>query len=275
VGLEMQHGGKTHATLATEAIAEEEGRYVYCVADAGEKMSLGKIGIAGHEVHTIPHKDICAVVHDCLAQPYQSDDQEVIKTWAMTHQKVVETAWERWGTVLPLSFDTIIRGEAEKSAEQNVKDWLGQKYQELKRRIDKVSGKTEYGVQIFWNPKAIAQNLAQTSPKIKSLEEEIKTKPKGLAYMYRQRLENLVKHEMESKADEYVTIFYNRIRKQVDDIRVEKAKKAENDLQMILNLTCLVYKDKYIELGEALDRINQMEGFSVRFTGPWPPYGFV
>ena len=163
MGLKTQHGGRTQVTLATEAIVEEQGRYVYCVANTGEEVSLGKIGIEGQEVYTISYRDVCAVVHDCLAQPYQSDDQEVVKTWAMTHQKVVEAAWERWGTVLPLSFDTIIRGEAEKSAEQNVKGWLGHKYQELKRRIEKVSGKTEYGVQIFWNPKAIAQNLPETN----------------------------------------------------------------------------------------------------------------
>jgi len=37
----------------------------------------------------------------------------------------------------------------------------------------------------------------------------------------------------------------------------------------------LVYTDKYRELGEELDEINKMQGFSVRFTGPWPPYSFV
>ena len=53
MGLEMQYGGKTQATLATEAIVEEEGRYVYCVADAGEKVSLGEIGIEGQEVYVL------------------------------------------------------------------------------------------------------------------------------------------------------------------------------------------------------------------------------
>ena len=275
MSLGTQNAGKTQATLATKAIIEEKGRYVYCVADTGEEVSLGKIGIEGQEVHTIPHKDICAVVHDCLVQPYQSDDQEVVKTWAMTHQKVVETAWERWGTVLPLSFDTIIREEAEKSAEQNVKDWLTQEYERLKSKIVEVRGKAEYGVQVFWNPKLVAQDLTRTSPEMRNLEEEIKTKPKGLAYMYRQRLENLIKHEMETKANECFKNFYSRIRKHTDDVRVEKTKKAEPGLQMIMNLSCLVYRDRYTELGEELEKINRRRGFAVRFTGPWPPYSFV
>jgi hypothetical protein len=275
MGLETQHSGKSQVTLATEAIIEEEGGYVYCVADAVKKERLGKIGIEAQEVYTIPYRDICAVVHDCLAQPYQSHEQERVKAWVMTHQKVVDAAWERWGTVLPLSFDTIIRGEAEKSAEQNVKDWLKQEYEELKRRIEKVRGKAEYGVQVFWEPKVIAQSLTRTSPEIKRLDEEIKTKPKGLAYMYRQELENLIKHEMETTANEYFKNFYRRIRKHTDDVRVEKTKKAELNLQMIMNLSCLVYRDRYIELGEELGKIDRMRGFAVRFTGPWPPYSFV
>ena len=93
--------------------------------------------------------------------------------------------------------------------------------------------------------------------------------------MYRQRLGNLIKHEMEAKADEYFKEFYNRIRKQTDDIRVEKTKVAEQGWQMIMNLSCLVYRDRHTKLGVELDKINQMEGFSVRFTGPWPPYSFV
>ena len=67
MALETQRG-KTQAILATEAIEEEQGRYVYCVADAGETVSLGKIGIEGNDVYTIPYRDICAVVHSCPAQ---------------------------------------------------------------------------------------------------------------------------------------------------------------------------------------------------------------
>ena len=275
MSLETQNAGKIQATLATKAIVEEEARYVYCVADAREELSLGKIGIEGHEVYAIPYRDICAMVHTCPAQPYQSHDQEVLKAWVITHQTVIDAAWERWGTVLPLSFDIIISGEAEKSAEQNVKDWLEHEYERLKSKIGEVRGKAEYGVQVFWEPKVIAQGLTSTSLEISRLDEEIKTKPKGLAYMYRQRLENLMKHEMETKADECFKDFYGRIRKYTDDVRVEKTKRAEPSLQMIMNLSCLVYRDRYTELGEELGKINRMRGFAVRFTGPWPPYSFV
>ncbi len=258
-----------------ETVVKEEARYLYCIADATESVSLGKIGIEGREVYTIPYKDICAVMHDSPAQPYQSGDEGMVKAWVMTHQQVVDAAWERWGTVLPATFDTIISAGAKGSAEQNMLDWLEQEHEELKTKIERVRDKAEYGVQVFWDPKLVAQNLSKTSLEIRNLEEEIKSKPRGLAYMYRQRLENLIQREMQSAADKYFKDFYHRIRIHADDIRVEKTKKAEQGLQMLLNLSCLVDRYRYMLLGAELDKINEMKGFSVRFTGPWPPYSFV
>ncbi len=44
---------------------------------------------------------------------------------------------------------------------------------------------------------------------------------------------------------------------------------------MVANLSCLVKKNRLPELGETLAIIQQHDGFTVDFTGPWPPYSFV
>ena len=271
----MCSSSTTEVTSKAEAPATVEGRYIYCVADSGEKASLGEIGIDGNKVHTIPYGDICAVAHRCPAVPYQSSDQQVVKQWVMAHQRVVDAAWQRWGNVLPLTFDTIVKGQDGDWARRNVEDWLTQEYDRLKARIDKVRDKAEFGVQVSWNTSVIARSLAETSPEIRSLREEIGSKPRGLAYMYRQKLESLLKKEMEAKADQCFKDCYGRIRRYVADIRVEKTKQAEPGWQMILNLSCLVQRGGYAELGRELEQVKNTEGFSVRFSGPWPPYSFV
>ena len=258
-----------------EALITGQGRYLYCVADSGERVSLGTIGIDGSKVYTIPYRDICAVVHECPAEPYQSKDREVVNSWVLTHQKVVDEAWEKWGTVLPLGFDTIVMDKDGVGAEENVRSWLQNDYDNLKSKLEKVRGKAEYGVQIFWEPQVIAQSLIKTSTEISQLEKEIKSQSRGVAYLYKQKLENALKRELESKADQCFRDFYARIRRHVDDIAVEKTKPGDQNTQMITNLSCLLTRDKTAELGEELHRINSMEGFSVRFTGPWPPYSFV
>lgn len=251
-----------------------DGIYLYCVAESNETVSLRCIGIEGKEVYTITYKDLCVVVHNCPPEPYKSEDEEIVKKWVITHQNIIDKAWEKFGTVLPLGFDTIVKSGDNISADNNLRKWLEDDYNNLKQKIEKVKGKAEYGVQIYWDPKIITQKIVEENQEIKKLKDEIELKPKGIAYMYKQKLEGAIKNEMEKKADECFKDFYSRIKKYVDDIRVEKTKKVEEG-QMLMNLSCLVYKDKTSELGEELGKINKMDGFSVRFTGPWPPYSFV
>ncbi len=254
---------------------EGEGRYLYCIVECKEKMSLGKIGIDGNEVYTIPYKDLSAVVHNCPAEPYNSDEQEIMTSWVLTHQQVTDSAWKKFGTVLPFGFDTIIHQTEEIGPDENTQKWMEDDYNNLKNKFEKIRGKAEYGIQVFWNPKVISKKIEQESQEIKDLQAEMNTKPKGIAYMYRQKLENLLKAEMEKEADKRFKDFYERIKRCVNDIKVEKTKKAEDEKQMLLNLTCLISDGESEILGDELEKINNIEGFTVRFTGPWPPYGFV
>jgi hypothetical protein len=93
--------------------------------------------------------------------------------------------------------------------------------------------------------------------------------------MYKEKLEKAVKAEMDKLADEWFKDFYDRIKGHTDDIVVEKTKKMDKDKVMLLNLSCLMARGNVDSLGEELEKIDNMEGFSVRFTGPWPPYSFV
>ncbi|MDD5014005.1 MAG: GvpL/GvpF family gas vesicle protein [Atribacterota bacterium] len=252
-----------------------EARYLYCIINSAEKINFGNIGIEDSEVYTIPYQDLSAVVHNCLPEPYKSEDQEKMKSWVTTHEKVVEVAWEKFDTVLPLGFDTIIKGEENIAPDENMKKWLKDDYENLTQKMGKLKDKAEFGVQIFWDPKIISEGLIEKNPDIKKLSEEIKFKSKGLAYMYKQKLENLLKKEMEKEADRYFKNFYEQIRRCVEQIKIEKTKKLEENKQMLLNLSCLLFKGKSKMLGEELEKINHTKGFFVRFTGPWPPYSFV
>ena len=252
------------------------GLYLYCIADESEAVNFGGIGIKDNEVYTIPFRDLSAVVHDCTAQPYQSDDPEKVKSWVLIHQQVVDGAAEKLGTIIPMGFDTIICGKGDADPKENMRNWIETDYDTLASKMAKIRNKAEYGVQIFWETKTMAHKISDESAEIGRLREEIKTKPKGIAYMVRQKLEELLKNEMENKADQYFQEFYEKIKVFTDDLRVEKTKRAEDEgKQMLLNLSCLLPKDQSEKLGEALEGIDNREGFSVRFTGPWPPYSFV
>lgn len=246
-----------------------EAHYLYCVVSCREKMSLGEIGIEGNRVYTIPYQTLSAVAHVCAPQAYVSQDEAVVKAWVLAHQKVVETAWERFGTVIPFGFDVIVKG-----SELRVLDWLKENYRELLEKLARLKGKAEYGVQIGWDHRVILEKITQTDRQTRELQRKIQSLPEGTAYLYEQKLQQLLKQKLTQQAEHYFKDFYERIRNSVEDVRVERLSK-DKDRQMLANLSCLAEKDAPRSLGEALDRIQAMNGFFVRFTGPWPPYSFV
>ena len=189
-----------------------EARYLYCIVEGNEEITLGNIGIEGSSVYTIPYQDLCAVVHNCLPEPYKSEDKEKVKSWLTTHEKVVEVAWDRFGTVLPLGFDIIIKGEEGIAPDENMKKWLKDDYENLRQKLGKIKDRAEFGVQVFWETKIISEGLIETNPEIKKLTEEIKSKSKGLAYMYKQKLENLLKKRWKKKRTDVLRIFMNRLK---------------------------------------------------------------
>jgi len=259
----------------TERVADassDQGLYLYGLTDTSASTSLGNIGIDGCEVYTIPHEGIAAIVHNSPLEPYKSDDNEAVKAWVKQHQRVMDAAAERFGNIMPFGFDTIIAPKDCANAKEELERWLSDEHEELLRKMERIKGKKEYGVQIFYVPSAFGKRIEE-SPEIKRIKEEMASKPPGLAYMYKQKLEDAVKTELNSLMDAYFNDFYEKIKMHSDDIKVEKVKKADDGTVMMMNLSLLATDEK--SLGQALDEIEGEEGITVHFTGPWQPYSFI
>jgi hypothetical protein len=255
---------------------ENRGRYIYGVATSERAVNLGPIGIGDNEVYTIPCGAFCAIVHNCPAKPYQSTDEDTVKKWVRMHQGVLDEAKKELGTVIPMGFDTILQSKDEViSPDQVVKDWLKGDHDRFQTLMEKIKSRDEYGVQIFYSPRAIAKKISEESQEIRKIREEMAAKSPGTAYLYKQKVERAVKAEIERLANDWFKDFYARVKRHCDDIVVEKTRKADRNKVMLLNLSCLVARKKVDNLGEELEKINNMEGFSVHFSGPWPPYSFV
>jgi len=269
------------------AAGKDDGLYVYCVARGDGHYLLGPIGLDARLVYTLDSGGIRAVVHNCQAEPYQSEDPQVVKRWVMAHQRVVRAATEAFGTVLPMTFDMIVRAGAGGGATAAVKAWLDEGRDRFAHLLDRLADKAEFGVQVFWDREAIAATLVEDDDELRRMQDEARSKPKGLAHLLQQKLAKAVRTAMEEQADRFAQDFYARIRRCVEDVRVDKLKKGNGGKghraaihrggvpkQMLLNLSCLVQAGSG-DLGQVLDEIQETKGISVRFTGPWPLYSFV
>jgi len=252
------------------------GLYLYGIAPGTSPVHYGSSGIDGQDVWSIHHKDLMAIVHDCPARPYESTDKEVVKDWVLAHEKIIERVSGDCGTVMPFSFDTIIKADGNKTAREMLLHWMSEEYERLKNSITKISGKKEYGVQIFYSPSLMGERVASMNPAIKNLQEEMKHRGPGMEYMVRQKIEQELKAGMESETASLVHDCYKKIKDTCDDVKIEKIKKSEEkEKKMLMNCSCLVSDENYMKLGNVLENIEKEHGLSVRFTGPWPVYSFV
>lgn len=258
----------------TEAAGGGEGRYLYCIINDNSELTFGEIGIEDSRVYTIPYENIAAVVHACPAKIYESNDGERVREWIFSHQYVIDAATKKFGTVLPFSFDVVVKGD-----DKAVKGWLSKEYSKLKRELEKIKDKSEFTVQIFCDKPFFAPIVEEKNEEVKRLKKEIETKPEGMAYMLKLTLDDKIKDAIMAEASNHSQDFYNRIREYTEDVKVDKLSKRVPEKWagklMILNLSCLVHNKNVKKLGEVLGKINEIDGFVVRFTGPWPPFSFV
>ncbi|MEN6349649.1 MAG: GvpL/GvpF family gas vesicle protein [Syntrophomonas sp.] len=259
-----------------QELTERTGRYIYGIAEHNGYVCLGDVGIDGSTVYTISYADFSAIVHDCQEEPYQSEDDEVVKRWIMEHQRVLDIAQAEFTTVVPLGFDNIVKCKDEtENAEIVVQNWLKDDLPHIIEVIEKIKGKDEYVIQISVDYNNILATVLQKSEKIRKMQENINSQSPGMAYIYKTKLEKLKKNELDGLINSWFQDFYRKIKPYSEEIIIEKNKKTAKEIMMIINLTCLVGKGNLAALGEVLEEINNREGFSVHFSGPWPPYSFV
>ncbi len=254
-------------------MSEEDGRYLYCIINSGEAPGFGNTGVEDNPVYTIPYKDIAAVVHSCMAKPYKAEDKEKAAEWILSHNYVIDFTTKKFGTVLPFSFDTIVKG-----SDEIVSVWLEKSYLILKGELDRLKNKAEYSIAIFCENECLKANLAGSDLELNKMKEKIDRMPKGAAYLLQRGLELKVKDAIAQEVSRLSHEFITDFREHVEEIREEKnlhVPEKYNGKKPIVGLTCLIHEDKVEKLGEELDEINRREGFAVRFTGPWAPYSFV
>jgi hypothetical protein len=257
---------------SVEAVA----RYVYGIvaADAADEADLGEVGLDGARVYVVVHAGIGAMVHDCPPRPYDSGGDAAAAEWVLAHHRVLMLAMSRWGSVLPMTFNTIVAPSEGRTADENLLDWLETEGGSLRVRVDGLAGKAEFGLQVSYEPAVILRQVAEQVPEIRRLEEEAKTKSAGLAYLSRQEMERVLRREVEQRVRELFTTVYERARTCSDRVTVEKVKSDASDVRMAANLSCLVALDRYPDLEALADEIAGHEGQTVRLVGPLPPYSF-
>lgn len=252
-------------------MAEDSALWLHAVTRGVPAMRLaGLVGVGGGQVRLVEAAGLAGVVADV---PLDEFGQEPLTrnlenlAWlenvARAHHHVVATV-ARLGPVAPTRLATIYRDEA------RVAEVLIAQHTDFEEALDRVAGRTEWGVKAYAIPGAAVEPP--------STAEGAAERP-GLAYLRRRRAQ-LSSTELAQQAAVHSA-------EQVHDALGQYAEAARRHTPQDRRVTgeagWMVLNGAYLAGSEAADEFaamvrqlaEQHPAIRLELTGPWPPYSFA
>ena len=238
-----------------------EGKYVYCVIRSDQPLSFGPLGLGPEpaEVHTIPYRDICAVVSN-TPMVVQDPTRENV----LAHQRVNETVMQQH-TVIPMSFGTVFK------TDDDIMELLRSAYDAFNDVLNKMQEKFEFGLKVLWDRDQIIREIEEEDEDIRRLKSEISSQ-KGSTYFARMQYGRLIDAALQSRTERYVAEIFTSLRS------VSVASRSNKPIgdRMIMNAAFLVSREMEQPFDARVKEIGQQyDKLTFKYTGPWPPYNFV
>jgi hypothetical protein len=250
----------------------ETGIYVYAVSRGLPDQAMeGISGVGGAPVRTVGHSGLTALVSTVGLAEFGEEalqrnleDLGWLEATARAHHAVVDSAAD-FAVTLPLRLVTVYRSD------ERVREVLRERSEEFTEALDRITGRTEWGVKGYADPAefrssgATGDDAAAGSP--------------GTAYLLRRRAEQ----DTEEQARQRATACADRIDTELRDIAATSRLHAPQDPQlsghagwMILNAAYLVDDARAEDFRTAVTRLAGLHpGLRLQLTGPWAPYSFA
>src|SRR6266576_4142236 len=252
-----------HETALQDVPIGDNGRYVYGIIEAGERIPFGRMGIGGkgEAVYTVNYQDIAAVVSKTPVFIFDPTREN-----ALAHEHVIETVMKTH-TIIPMSFGTVFR------TDDDIREVLKSIYSSLKDVIHQMSGKFEFGLKVNWDRDQIIEDIKSNDEEIRQFHQEIIRKHLQSTYLARMQLGRMIDKALAERSIGYVREIYEALR----GVCVASRDNQPIGDKMIMNAAFLVERDREPEFDEAVNTIAKKYGQRLKFkyTGPWPPYNFV
>jgi DnaJ-domain-containing protein 1 len=242
----------------------DKGIYIYGVIDNGS-CAAGPPGLASHGIHTVPYKDISAVVADSVVIDRGKLPGDVAVRRLIEHQVVMERLMKDF-TVIPARPGTYVLGEDE------VMLALTKGYHVFKEVLAKIEGRIELDVVAAWADLHAVIREVSEEEEVKAVKQALFTKKEGITVDDQMKAGTVIKSCLDRKKQEYALTMKNSLENLCRNI---KEYTVLNDVT-IMNAAFFIDKSGRTRFEERLDELSGSFGGKVHFkcVGPLPPYNF-
>ncbi|MUN36880.1 GvpL/GvpF family gas vesicle protein [Actinomadura litoris] len=241
--------------------------YLYGVARDLDPAALPGTGVAGAPVRGVPAAGLTALVSTVRLEEYGEaalranlEDLAWLEATARTHHAVVERA-ARAAPTAPVRIATIY------SDDDRVAEVLTSEGGRFAEILDRVAGRTEWGVKAYAAPAPAVQDAPPAEPS------------SGTAYLRGRQREQRRRADAGRRSAELAGELHAELADGAVASRHHPAQDARlsgrTDVQ-VLNAAYLLDDDRVEEFLAAAQRAqDRLAGIELEVTGPWPPYSFI
>ncbi|PWT88838.1 MAG: hypothetical protein C5B55_12400 [Blastocatellia bacterium] len=259
--------------------------YVYCIAETGAAREVIKDATLsaledGTKVNIVERDSISAVVSSVPLTDYGEDqltnnlsDATWLAPRAMRHEQVVEHFAKRT-SVVPLRFGTVYLNQ------RGIEGMLSAKHQELMNIIERLRGREEWGVNIYFDRTQLLQTITSVSPKLRELASQAQEAAPGQSYLLRKKIDSLRVDEVRTEMTRLIDETEKRLLASSDEVRRLRVLKVESTEhgELKAKFAVLIKRSAYEDFHSSVERWaveNQQSGMRLELTGPWPAYNFT
>jgi len=245
--------------------------YVYAIVPADGSVPSVVAGIDGEPVRAVTEAGLSAIVHDVpSSEPYRGSEDEM-RTWVAAHARVVEKAWERSGTVLPVTFDVLVSAADGVGASERLRAWLRSGAATLHEKLSELRGMAELKVEIAVDPASLPPQET-----IEAQRSELQSRSPGARRLLERKVAQLVLEQ----AQRHAAVIYSEVRRRlasvVRDLVERRRYRPAEPLVPVVSAALLVTHAGVEDVGRVLAELrDEHPELVIRFLGPWPPYSFA
>ncbi|MEV6318118.1 GvpL/GvpF family gas vesicle protein [Streptomyces sp. NPDC051776] len=268
---------------------EPNATWVYAVsrATAAGSPLLGSElpGVAGETVRRVESGDLAAVVGSVPLTDFSEpalrehlEDLHWLEEAARAHHRIIDAAVAALQAVVPLRFATVYHDD------DRVRSLLEQRHEDLLAALERVEGRTEWGVKGYVDPRRFA--AGDTAPA--GGQGEATGTPRergggggrpGTNYLLRRKAERESQetaHERAIQRAADIDAALASLAAARAEHRPQDARLAQYEGWMVLNHSYLVPDDRAEEFAALVaDLRARFPDVRLELSGPWPPYSFT
>jgi len=237
-------------------------RYIYGIVAEPQLRRFGFPGVGDAEVYTINHDGIAAIVSDTQLQEIDPTRKNV-----HTHTVVQDELLKEY-TLLPMGFGMIA------ASEDGVRRLLEKNYEGLVGELNRLAGKIEVELKVFWDQEAIIKELQGESQELTKIKAKINATSSPIEA---QNLLVKAGELVERIAMEWKARYAEQVCAILGQLALDTQLNNPVGIKNLLNASFLIDRSRESQFKEEVYRLDsELQGkIDFKYVGPLPPYNFV